>query len=565
MFSLQQQQRCMLGVGLKKGVGFKSLLINKCKQALNKHYQKQALQQCYSISLPRSDQVVSIYSTASQSFYRNNRILSSSNSSEFDSILDASQNSEVNARASILLGYLSIVCQFVVITVALPAMVADPSVALTSASAGSLMMVGTIAATLGKLSATFASQKFPAKTLMMAAMCGTGVANICVSCGSAYSYLVAVWAISRFFHAGGWVSSAQLTCSLVPESNHGSALGTLAFASRVGATMGTSALGGLLLLGFSWRSLFIVTSVVALGMVVAVKYFVPDENKLLLTRMLQKLYKRKQEVGLEVGMQKRQQSIRKRQNDVFRYTGMKRGVMNTVRKQQAVIAHYDPDAASKRKFGMASKLNGGLWSLLRLPEIWLMVATRCMLQLIPEFQSFISLMSVDWLQLTPGQASQVAAGFSMGAACSVLVGGMIYSKLKGAQKQRLIPALLACALLCLVLLGGSNGQVSVAVPCVVLLGAMFAVPFYIPISSFNMKKGGASAGALEALSETFAYSAAFAFSAGLSGMVGVGGAGWSGVIRMLTVTTLVGLVLMSLLMKYVVEEEEQLAGMQADV
>eukprot|EP01026_Neomeris_dumetosa_P036420 TRINITY_DN2939_c0_g1_i1.p1 TRINITY_DN2939_c0_g1~~TRINITY_DN2939_c0_g1_i1.p1 ORF type:complete len:311 (+),score=17.79 TRINITY_DN2939_c0_g1_i1:129-935(+) len=258
------------------------------------------------MSPPRTDSI-RMYDNLSRSLNRFNRsfqfeMTSSSQlnqpspfSNQLDSVLDSSQNSEVNAKISILLSYLSIVCQFVVITVALPAMVADPNISFSSAQAGGLMTVGTIAATLGKLGMTYFSSNYPAKVILILVLLGTSVANVCMSLGCNYGVFVAVWAVSRFFHAGGWVSSAQLTCSLVPKANHGSALGTLAFASRVGATMSTSVLGGLLILGCSWRSLFIVTSVIATLMVFSVKYFVPDEGKLLLNRMLKKLQKRQRQ------------------------------------------------------------------------------------------------------------------------------------------------------------------------------------------------------------------------------------------------------------------------------
>ena len=178
------------------------------------------------------------------------------------------------------------------------------------------------------------------------------------------------------------------------------------------------------------------------------------------------------------------------------------------------------------------------------PQVWISILARCCMQIIMEFQVFHTLFLTQVLSVSNGSAAQIAQWFPLGCAMFVLLGGRVLSRLGHLGQGATITA--ACAALCGVfawLQGAaalSGVQASLAMG---LIGALLAIPYYLPVSSFNMRFGGKYAAALEGISESFGMLAAVSFDLLVAHQLSAPG-GWSSVLQTLGVSAAVGGVIM---------------------
>ncbi|KAL3150361.1 hypothetical protein ABBQ32_000201 [Trebouxia sp. C0010 RCD-2024] len=401
-------------------------------------------------------------------------------------------------KALVCLAYLAEINTWVVLSVALPGMTSDPTVMLPAASVGMLLAIGTAGLTIGKAAAGVVLDKINPKWALVGVLIGAAGFNSLMAAGNTLTWFNITWFLSRAVYASGWVAASRLICCWTPEETRGASLGSLAFAARVGFTVGSSALGGLLLIGVSWRLLFHITTIFAFIMAAVLAVGMPDEYPYDLGGGGADDYNlgtRPTQVSLDPGAGK----------VLTAEIGPDRG--------ESAEGSEASEAAASVAQGQATQaktMGAALKDFLTTPQVLMAIVARCCLHTMYEFTAFMNMWAVESLGVSGGVAAQISAAFSGGSAVAVLVGGMLFCRYTGAGRRNFITALAALAASCFFILTKVTHPAAV-VTAVILLGAGWAVPYYVPLPAYNLRKGGSFSAVLEGLCETCAYGSAMVF------------------------------------------------------
>lgn len=406
-------------------------------------------------------------------------------------------------KALVCIAYLAEINTWVVLSVALPGMTSDPNVALPAAGVGTLLAIGTAGLTIGKAAAGVVLDKINPKWALIAVLIGAGGFNSLMAVGSDLTWFNVTWFLSRAIYASGWVAASRLICCWTPEETRGASLGSLAFAARVGFTVGASALGGLLLIGVSWRVLFHITSAFAGIMALMLVVGMPDEFPYSLSGEGGSDYNvgggptTAAEVSLDSG----------RGKVLSAEIGFERGGASGADDGKAA------DAAENVAQGQATKatsIGEAIKDFLTTPQVLMAIVARCCLHTMYEFTAFMNMWAVEALGVSGGVAAQISAAFSAGSAVAVLAGGLLFCRFTGAGRRNFITSLTILASVCFFVLTRVQNPAAI-VTAVILLGAGWAVPYYVPLPAYNLRKGGSFSAVLEGLCETAAYGCAMIF------------------------------------------------------
>ncbi|KAK9830389.1 hypothetical protein WJX72_011472 [[Myrmecia] bisecta] len=445
-------------------------------------------------------------------------------------------------RLVICMSYLIEINLWVVITAALPAMVQDASIAFAAGNTGTLLALGTLGSTVGKVLAASFMDSVDPKPAMVAVLLGVAALNSVFALGNSLTYFCATWFLGRVIHASGWVASTRLICQWSPEDMRGAALGSLAFSARVGFTCGGALLGAILLGGVSWRWLFHITSSMAVVIGAILYALVPaDAPYSLVTEHEHSDY------FFSVPRDNRPK--------VALVEGDGR-VLEASSAWGRSGGSSAAEAATPSGSSTASSRGEALREFARSPQVVLAVVARCLLHVVLEFQAFLNLWAQQTLHISAGAAAQVAAGFSLGSAVSVLAGGFLYCRLQAAGRRNFIVAL--CAACVASFWGLLTVQTSVArIALIIGLGAALSIPYYVPLPAFSLRRGGNYSAVLEGVTETAAFASAACFDLTVGRILG-SSAGWHGVLSVLMTFAAASTVIMAVFMQMEKSQEEQL-------
>lgn len=402
-------------------------------------------------------------------------------------------------KALVCISYLAEINTWVVLSVALPGMTSDPNVMLPAASVGMLLAIGTAGLTIGKAAAGVVLDKINPKWALIAVLIGAGGFNSLMALGNNLTWFNITWFLSRAVYASGWVAASRLICCWTPEETRGASLGSLAFAARVGFTVGASALGGLLLIGLSWRLLFHITSIFAGIMALALMVGMPDDYPYSLGGEGSDYNvgggpTSSPDVSADSGAGKM----------LSAEIGFDRPAEEGSKEAEAEESVAQGQATQATSMGAAIK------DFLTTPQVLMAIVARCCLHTMYEFTAFMNMWAVESLGVSGGVAAQISAAFSGGSAVAVLAGGVLFCRYTGAGRRNFITGLTILASVCFFALTKVTHPVAI-VAAVILLGAGWAVPYYVPLPAYNLRKGGSFSAVLEGLCETFAYGSAMIF------------------------------------------------------
>lgn len=416
--------------------------------------------------------------------------------------------------------YMIEIVLWVVITVALPAMVADSSLSFfTEAQTGTVLAAGTLGSVIGKIVASVIMDSVSPLFAMITVMITVSAANFAFSLGNNLPYFAVTWCLGRVIHASGWVAATRLICSWTPEEARGAALGSLAFSARIGFMLGGALLGLMLLKGFSWQHLFWVVSTAAVLQAGLLYALVPAESPYSLSPTTD---------SSDDSQSEKLQSPTK--SGVAAGTGEQpEGVSDEL--EDDMFDQVTPEDAST-----AETRTEAVKDFASSPQVWAAVVARCLLHVVYEFQAFLNLFAQQAMGLSAGMAAQVAAGFSAGSAVAVLAGGFAFCRLQGAGKRNLTFLLCACTALSFVGLLTPALPAAATVALVFLLGASVSVPYYVPLPTFNIRRGGGFSAVLEGATETGAFFCAMIFDVVVGRLLRPGAGGWPAILKVLLAT-----------------------------
>lgn len=134
-------------------------------------------------------------------------------------------------------GYMSDILCRSSLSAGLPAMKDDASLGLSESGAGALLAIGTVTYLCGKLSAGPISDVLGARRISAGALAVTIVFTAGIALSSSPAAIAVLWSVSRFAQSAQWPAAARVIRAWFDHDQHGTCFGVIATASRGGAIL----------------------------------------------------------------------------------------------------------------------------------------------------------------------------------------------------------------------------------------------------------------------------------------------------------------------------------------
>ena len=396
------------------------------------------------------------------------------------------------------LGYGMLMLCRTVVSVAGPAMLADPLLTLDTATFGAILGWGTAGNLTGKLTTGILADKLGGRKVFPWAIGLAAIATFIFGTLSSNVAFFVLYFLTVFAKSAGWPSMANIIRVGFLQARHGRVWGFIATSSRISSVVTTLLVSSLLLI-MSWRGLFFVAAALALL------------SAIILPRYLKKSWQGTDKSTPEPV-------------PVF----SKDHPLSEIGSHAAVIVFFTS------------------------PRFWLITLGDSSLAVLFEFQAFVPIYLSQTFDLIPAHAGMASSAFPLGCLIAVFSGGFIYDRLSKKRIVITVGATLAVAVLCLIglrLLGTHDLDATLELVLTIVLifafGFAIAPAYYIPMSVFSIGFGGRHCGLLIGLIDAFAYFGAMMFDF-IGGAVANKEGGWQDFILILIVTSVLATILMTI-------------------
>ena len=374
---------------------------------------------------------------------------------------------EVTTVGCLYFGYAGLILCRTTVPIAAPAMIGDPTLGLDKASFGALLGWGAGGALAGKLLCGVAADFLGGRRLFLLAMASMAVSTVGFGASSEHSLFMLLNFAAQLTKAAGWPAMAKTIGAWFEAGRLGRIWGIISTSSRASSVLSSLLLGGLLTV-LPWRWLFFVAGAITLGVLVVCFFALKDSPT---------------DVDLKAPP-----------------------------KMDAV-------AGETSSSGWAGTLPSTLMFFARSDRVRLICVSIVALTLQMEFLSFLPLYMVEVHALEPGAAGIASSAFPAGSFLSVLAGGMVYDRLDGRRRARVIGTLLVTGALSVgVLFGLPELQLSpasalgLAIFATFVFGFSVSPAYYIPMSVFSIVFGRSRSGVLIGLIDACGYAATMVFA-----------------------------------------------------
>jgi len=382
-----------------------------------------------------------------------------------------------------------------VVSVAGPAMIADPSLTLDVASFGAIAGWGTAGNLAGKLTNGVLADKLGGSRVFIFAIGLAAIATFIFGTLSSNTAFFALYFLTMFSKSAGWPSMANIIRVVFSNDRHGRIWGFIATSSRISSVATTLLLSSLLLV-LSWRGLFFVAAGIALLCAIILPKFLNKNN---------------------TGAEKTtpvSESDSSKQDD-----SSKPHPLNNV-DTLAAIVHF-----------------------IRSPSFWLISFGVSAIAVLFEFQVFVPIYLSETFDLQPSEAGMASAVFPIGCLLAVFTGGFVFDKLSKKSLISVMGMTLVIAIFCLLVLRflgtvelNHQFEFMLTMVLIFLFGFAISPAYYIPMSVFSISFGGKHCGLLVGLIDALAYFGAMIFDF-VGGEVANKEGGWQDFLLILIVTS----------------------------
>lgn len=404
---------------------------------------------------------------------------------------------------SMCLGYGMLMLCRTVISVAGPAMLADPALTLDTATFGAILGWGTAGNLTGKLTTGVLADKLGGTRVFVWAVGVAATATFIFGSLSSNSAFFAVYFLTVFAKSAGWPSMANIIRVCFDQVTHGRVWGFLATSSRLSSVVTTLLVSSLLFI-LTWRGLFYTAGALAfLGAILLPRYLgSPREDP---------------------------------------------------QKPEAEPDETSSSLLSELKEYPLSEVEtpSAVYIFISNPRFWLISIGVSSLAVLFEFQVFIPIYLSETFSLIPAQAGMASSAFPLGCLVAVFSGGFIYDRLSKKHIVYAMCASLVAAVFCLLslrLLGeyefGATLELATTIILIFIFGFAISPAYYIPMSVFSISFGGKHCGLLVGLIDAFAYFGAMMFDF-IGGAVANKEGGWQDFILILIVTSVLATIIMT--------------------
>lgn len=394
---------------------------------------------------------------------------------------------QIVTGATLLVGYSGYYVCRSNLSVAVPALVADPTTGLDRAGIGVISSAGIVAYAVGKSITGVAGDFVGGRVLFLGGLFLSVAATLAFSASATPGWFLAFWTMNRFVQSAGWGGLTKTAAHWYPPHRYGMVMSLLSLSFLFGDAIGRFLLGGLLSGGLGWRGVF-VAAAVALATIGLVAMFVLKTSPV--------------DVGLP-------------EPDV------------------SAANIYGEGGRASRPEGIGDLLGPYLASA----SFWLVCGLSFGMTLIREaFNTWIPVYLVDAHGLAPGSAARYSALFPFIGGISALIVGVVTDRAgSGNRVSLVVPAMALCAL-SLAGLSISTVRHDLTLALVAIAATAFCLlgPYTLLAGAIAMDMGGRKGSATAAgLIDTAGYVGGV-FSGVAVGRLAESG-GWSAVFNVLAV------------------------------
>ena len=143
------------------------------------------------------------------------------------------------------------------LSVAVPALVADPAAGVDRTSIGLISSAGIVAYAAGKSITGVAGDFFGGRTLFLGGLFLSVAATLAFSASAGLPLFLLFWMINRFVQSAGWAGLTKTAAHWYPARRYGTVMSLLSLSFLFGDAAGRYVLGGLLTDGATWRGVFL--------------------------------------------------------------------------------------------------------------------------------------------------------------------------------------------------------------------------------------------------------------------------------------------------------------------
>jgi sugar phosphate permease len=374
---------------------------------------------------------------------------------------------EVTTVGCLYVGYAGLILCRTAVPIAAPAMIDDPTLVLNAESFGALLGWGAGGALAGKLLCGVAADRFGGRRLFLFAMGSMAVTTLAFGMSSAPALFMFFNFAAQLTKAAGWPAMAKTIGAWFEAGRLGRIWGIISTSSRASSVLSSLLLGALLTV-LPWRWLFVVAGAITLCVLVVCFFALKDSPTA---------------VGLKAPPKP------------------------------------DAKAGDSSSSTWSESLSSTLAFFAGSNRVQLICVSIVTLTLQMEFLSFLPLYMVEVHGLEPGAAGIASSAFPAGSFLSLLAGGVVYDRLVGRQRVRVIAALLAIGALSVGLLFGlpelslsPAAGLGLAIFATFVFGFAVSPAYYIPMSVFAIQFGRSRSGVLIGLIDAFGYAATMIFA-----------------------------------------------------
>ncbi len=164
---------------------------------------------------------------------------------------------QIVTGAALLAGYSGYYICRSNLSVAVPALVADPAAGVDRAAIGLISSAGIVAYAAGKSITGVAGDFFGGRVLFLAGLFLSVAATLAFSASAGLPLLLLFWMINRFVQSAGWAGLTKTAAHWYPARRYGTVMSFLSLSFLFGDAAGRYLLGGLLSGGTTWREVFV--------------------------------------------------------------------------------------------------------------------------------------------------------------------------------------------------------------------------------------------------------------------------------------------------------------------
>ena len=148
------------------------------------------------------------------------------------------------------------------LSVAVPALIADPAAGVDRTTIGLISSAGIVAYAVGKSITGVAGDFFGGRTLFLGGLFLSVAATVAFSASAGVPLFLFFWIVNRFVQSAGWAGLTKTAAHWYPARRYGTVMSLLSLSFLFGDAIGRYVLGGLLTDGTTWRGLFLAAAAV---------------------------------------------------------------------------------------------------------------------------------------------------------------------------------------------------------------------------------------------------------------------------------------------------------------